>query len=102
MPLDILRHIAQTFPFVVPGTFVVHIAKRPLNRIGPRTVRREPEQRKTGVICSPLLDGFGFMNTVVIRDDIHTRHPGSRGRGVQQGQEVSKQSIVFARAEAIQ
>ena len=26
MPLYILHHIAQTFPFVVPGTFVVHIA----------------------------------------------------------------------------
>jgi len=90
MPLYILHHIAQTFPFVVPGTFVVHIAKRPLNRIGPRTVRRQPKQRKTGVMGSPLLDGFGFMNTVVIHHDIDPRDPWRWVRPVQQGQEVAK------------
>jgi hypothetical protein len=38
--LDVLHHIAETFPFMVPCTLVVHIAERPLNRVGPRTVRR--------------------------------------------------------------
>ena len=90
MPLDILHHIAQAFPFVVPGTFVVHIAKRSLNRIGPRTVRRQPEQRKTGVSCSPLLDGFRFMNTVVIHYDIDARDPWRWVRPVQQSQKVAK------------
>jgi hypothetical protein len=102
MPLSILHHIVQAFPFVVPGTLVVHIAKRSLNRIGPRTVWRQPEQRQTRGSCSPLLDGLHFMKTGVLRDNIQTRYPGSRLRGVQQGQEIAKPSMVFARAAAIQ
>jgi len=38
--LDIHHEIAEAFPFVVPCTFVVHIAERPFNRVGTRTVRR--------------------------------------------------------------
>src|SRR5262249_27344534 len=38
--LDVLHQIAETFPFVVPCTLVVHIAERPLDRVGPWTVGR--------------------------------------------------------------
>src|SRR5215831_7038692 len=38
--LDVRHEIAKAFPFVVPGTLVVHIAERPFNRVGTRTVRR--------------------------------------------------------------
>lgn len=40
MPLDILHQIAETFPLMIPCTFVVDIAKDPLDGVGPRTVRR--------------------------------------------------------------
>jgi hypothetical protein len=52
----------------------VHIAEYPLNGVGPRTVRREPEELKPRVTGHPLLNGFGFMNTLVICDDINTSH----------------------------
>src|SRR5215510_6214611 len=55
-----------------------------------------------GGMDAPLRDGCGCMHTVMIRDDLPTRPPGSRGRGVQQGQEVAKHARVFARVEAIQ
>jgi hypothetical protein len=44
--LDVLYQIAETFPFMVPCALVVYIAEHPLNRIGTRTVRWQPEQRK--------------------------------------------------------
>jgi hypothetical protein len=44
--LDVLHQIAEPFPFMVPCALVVHIAERPLNRIGTRTVRRQPEHLK--------------------------------------------------------
>src|SRR5437867_12291319 len=72
--LDVLHHIAETFPFMVPCTLVVHIAEHPLNRVGPRTVRRQPAQRKARMTGSPLLDGFRFMHTVVICDHIDARN----------------------------
>src|SRR5678815_3530089 len=102
MLLHILDHIAQAFPFVVPCALVVDIAEHPLNGVGPWTVRRQPQQHKTGVTGQPLLDGFCFMDTVVIYHDIDTRYPWRWVGGVQQGQEVPKQSIVFARPKAIQ
>jgi hypothetical protein len=50
----------------------------------------------------PLLDGFRFMNAVVIHDNIDTRHLSSRVRAVQQRQEFPKQAIIFTRAEIIE
>jgi hypothetical protein len=38
--LDVRHEITEAFPFVVPCTLVVHIAERPFNRVGTRTVRR--------------------------------------------------------------
>ena len=40
VPLDILHHIAEAFPFMIPCALVVHIAEHPLNGVGTRTVRR--------------------------------------------------------------
>jgi hypothetical protein len=68
VPLDVLYQITESFPFVISRAFVMDIAKDPLNRIGTRTVRRQPEHLKTGVAYQPLFDGFRFMNTVVIGD----------------------------------
>src|ERR1044072_7868392 len=101
MPLDILPHLAQVLPLVIPGTLVVHITKRPLNGMGPRTVRRQPEQRQTGVTGHTLFDAFRFMNTLIIRTTIDTGHLSRRLSGVEQRQELPKQSIVFPRAETI-
>ena len=102
MPLDILPQIAETFPLMSPWTFVVDIAQDPLDGVGPRTVRREPEQRKTWRTGDPLVDGFRFMNAGVLHDNIDTRHLSSRVRAVQQRQEFPKQAILFTRAETIE
>ena len=37
--LDILHQVAEAFPFMMPCTFVMHIAEHPLNGVGTRTVR---------------------------------------------------------------
>jgi len=44
--LDVLYQSAEACPCVVPGTLVMHIAACPLERVGPWTVRREPQQRQ--------------------------------------------------------
>src|SRR5918998_2727220 len=54
------------------------------------------------MVCQPLIDRFSFMNTIVVYHDIDTRHPGSRIRALQQGQKVTKQTIVLAWAKAMQ
>jgi hypothetical protein len=102
VPLPILHHIAQALPCVIPGPLGVSIAERPLHRVGPRTVCRQPEQRKVGVARQPLLDGLRFINTGVIHDDREARHPRSRVRGVQHRQAVTKHPRVFAWPEAIE
>jgi putative transposase len=102
VPLDVLYQIAEAFPCVVACAFVMDIAEDPLNRIGPWTVRREPEQLKTGVACQPLLDGLGFMHTVGIHDARDARDCWRWGGAVQQRQEVTKQPVIFSRPKAIQ
>ena len=43
VPLDILHPITEAFSFVVPCAFVMDIAEPALNRVGTRTVGRQPE-----------------------------------------------------------
>jgi hypothetical protein len=81
---------------------VMDIAEDPLNRIGSRTGRRSPEQRKTRMAGQPLLDGVGFMPTGVIYDNRDARRRWRWVGGGSQRQEVTKQPIVHARAEAIE
>ena len=102
VPFDVLHQITEAFPFVVPCAFVMHIAEHPLNRVGTRTVRRQPQQCKPGVTGQPLGNGFGFMNTIVIYDDIDAGHFGYWVRGIQQRQKITKEPIVFTRAETVQ
>jgi hypothetical protein len=68
--LDVLHQVTEALPFVVPGTLVVHIAERPLTRMSTWTIGWQPDQGKLWMGCQPLLDGFGFMNTVVIDNHI--------------------------------
>ena len=102
VPLDSLHQVTEAFSCVVPCALVMHITERSLNGIGPWTIRWQPQQFKAWVTGQPLLDGFGFMNTVVIDDDIDARHCGCSIRGVQQSLEVPKQPIVFSRTKTIQ
>ena len=74
MPLGILHQIAEALPFVSPGTCVMHIAERSLNRVGPGTGGREPEPLKTGVTGQLLGDGFRCMPTIILDDDIEAGH----------------------------
>src|SRR5262245_13756021 len=90
LTLDILHQSAEAFPLLMPWALLVDIAKPPLHGVRTRTVRREPEQRKTGVVRQPLLNGRGFRKTVVIHDDGEARHCGRWGRVAQQGQERPK------------
>jgi len=74
VPFDVLNQIAEAFPFVVASACVMDIAEDPLNRIGTWTVRRLLEQRNSGVVGQPLLDGFGLMNTHVrCRDETESK-----------------------------
>src|SRR5438270_6618406 len=80
----------------------MHIAERALHRSGPRTLRRQPQQRKARMLAQPLLDRVGFMHTVVVHDPIKTRSLVRGVRGVQQSQEIPTPAMVFARTEAIE
>jgi hypothetical protein len=40
MPLDVLYQVAEAFPCVIPCALIMHIAERPLNRIGAWTIGR--------------------------------------------------------------
>jgi hypothetical protein len=98
----LLDDIAQALPFVVPCALVVDIAAPPRHGGGPWTGRRQPQQPKTGGTGPPRLDGFGFMEAGVLSHDSETRAPWRWGGGVQQGQEVPKHSMVWARPKALQ
>jgi hypothetical protein len=52
--------VMQAFPFVVPCALVVPIAECPRNRVGTRTVRRQPEQPKTGVLANHCSTAFAL------------------------------------------
>ena len=95
VPLYVLHQIVEAFPCVIPCALVMHIAKSPLNGVGPRTVRRQPEHLKTGVTRQPLFDGFRFMHTVIIHDHIDTRRLTSWVRGVQQRQKLRNNPLFF-------
>jgi hypothetical protein len=53
----------------------MHIADRPLNQVVLGIVGRQKEQRHPGVGGQPLLDGFGFMGSIVIDDHVEPRIP---------------------------
>ena len=40
MLLDVLHQLMEAFPFVVPSTLIVYIAKRPLNGVRTWAIRR--------------------------------------------------------------
>ena len=101
MLLDVLHQITEAFPLVIARALIMDIAERPLNRIGAWTIGRQPQQHTSGVARQPLLNGFGFMDTVIID---HYREPGHPGGGVgviEQRQEVTKKRIGFPGAEAM-
>jgi hypothetical protein len=72
------------------------IAERPLNGIGPGTIRGQPQQFKTWVPGQPLLDGFGFMNTIVVDDDID-RVTSDAGYSVSSSIKRSRNKPLFLR-----
>ena len=67
------------FAGMVPGTFVMDIAKGPFNRIGPGTVGRQVEQLEARMSREPLLDFLGVMNLGIIGDHGEL---SKEGRGV--------------------
>ena len=100
--LDVLPHIAEAFPLVIPCALIMHIAACPLHGMRPGTVCRQPEHRKPGVACSPRCEGFRFMHTGVSRHYRDARNRASRVRGVQQAQESPQPPSVLPRTEAIE
>src|SRR5262245_60386673 len=78
------------------------IAERAFNGIGPWTIRGQPQPHKPGVTGQPLLDGFGFMHTVVVDNDRDTGHFWGWIHRIQPRQEVSKYPSIFARTETLE
>ena len=101
MPLDILHQITEAFPLVIARALIMDISERSLNRIGAWTIGRQPQQPKSGVARQPLLNGFGFMDTVIIDHHIDPGHPGSGVGVIKQRQQVTKKHVGFPRAEAM-
>lgn len=103
--LAVLLHIAdevlQVGALMIPGAFIMHIPKGPLNRIGPRTIGWEEQQLHTGMTGEPLRNCLGFMNTTVIDDDIQASVLGGRIALLKDGEQRAEQGIGFASAEAV-
>jgi hypothetical protein len=69
--MQVLDHIGHQLPQalarVIAGALVMHIAKDALDWVRVGTIRREKEQLKARLLGYPLLNGFGYMNPIVIR-----------------------------------
>ena len=77
MLLDVLHQITEAFPLVIARALIMDISECPLNRIGVWTIGRQPQQHKPGMVRQRLLNGVGFMDTVIIDHHIDLGHPGA-------------------------
>ena len=101
MLFDIRHQIPQAFTRMIAGAQVMHITKSALDRGGARTISRQKEQGKAGVLSQPLFDGLCFMDFVVIHHDIDPFELWSRLGFVQRLQQLSEERIGFARPTAV-
>ena len=69
MLFDILDEVPHAFTGVVPGTFIVDIAKSPLNRIGIRAIGWQIQHCEARMGGQPLLDFGGLVDLGVVGDD---------------------------------
>ena len=76
-----LLHIADEFrqvcAWVIPGALVMHISKRPLDRVGAGALGREKQQLDAGMTRQPLPSGFGVMDMAILHDDRQAPIPGA-------------------------
>ena len=96
MLLHLLHQLPELFASMVAGTFVVHIAKGPFNRIGPGTGGREVEHLEAWMGGEPLLDFPSVMNLGISG---HDREVGEKRRGVgpiERCKQVEEESYLLA------
>src|SRR5215203_6101225 len=83
------------------GAAVMDIAERTRNRVRAGTVGRQKEQSKSRMARPPLLNGFGFMDLIVIHDDIEPRVLLGGITLIEDPEQITTQGIGFARPKAV-
>src|SRR3954451_13584174 len=86
MPSRIVYQVPPAFTPMVPGDFIVQIAKAALDGVGAGTVGGQKQQCKAGMLPQPVPDGSGFMDFVVVGYHLNQTteeagHSGSEGDG---------------------
>ncbi len=73
MPEYVRHHLTDLRALMVARAFVMHVSKRPLNRVGLRTVRWQEDQFKAGMSGEPGRHRCGRMNAVVVTHHVDAR-----------------------------
>src|SRR3954451_23273862 len=92
MPARIVYQVPPPFTPMVPGDFIVPIAKAALEGVGAGTVGGQKQQCQAGRRSPPVPDGSGFMDFVVVgypTDPFKTRGRVDTIEDVQQSQKPS-------------
>ena len=81
---------------MVAPTFVRHVAKGALNRVGWPTVRRQEHQLEPWLSSEPRDDRLRGVDAVVVTPDLDARDLSRRTPAVNEFQQVNKEPAVLA------
>ena len=93
---DVLYQMPHPLARMIAGTFIMDIAKGPLDRVGFGAVGGQVEQLEAGMSGQPLLDLSCIVNLGVVNHDGEAGELRGGVRPVQRGQQVQEQPRGFA------
>src|SRR5215210_7879032 len=96
MPPDIVNQFINPRPLMIARAFIMHIAKRSLNRVGFGAITWQPDDLESWMIPEPLLDHLRFMYSIVVRDEVNLA--GRRKFALKRGEKVDHKEAVLARS----
>src|SRR3982751_7102564 len=100
MPSRILYQVPHPFTPMVPGDFMVPIAKAALEGVGAGTVGGQKQQCKAGMLPQPVPDGSGLMDFVVVGDHLAPFKTMGRVYTIEDVQKIHKLSCTLPKPHA--
>ena len=101
MLLNVLHQMPHPFAGVVARTFIMDIAKRPLNRIGARAVGRQIEELKARMRRQPLFDFSSLVNLGIVDHDGEVHKEGRRVSTIQRVEQIQEEPGSFSLPDTV-
>src|SRR3954451_15376145 len=101
MPSRIVYQVPPAFTPMVPGDFIVQIAKAALEGVGAGTVGGQKQQCKAGMLPQPVPEGSGLMDFVVVGYHIDPFKTMGRVDTIEDVQQIQKQSGPLPKPQAV-